>query len=302
VRQAADGTGAVTAARAWTPYGVELGGAQAGLGYTGEWWDAGLEMQYLRARWYVPYLSQFVRQDPMGPDYRNPQSVNRYTYALGNPTNLIDPSGLLCEWPSNISGSDCHRFILELSSKILIGQLDCLSDEEIMRELAEYYSGLKTTYVVELEIADWRVIIGDIPAPYNPPIPHPFFRWPTPEHWPPDWRYDEDPSLIDLAAYGFKRQYWQNTHHYFADFYIAYEFGVVPEVMVNTLMEIYQHFGAGHPFVESFNDVKIGFVAAKHAQSVKDDGIKTLPALLYEEMCIKGWLELLREALLAKIW
>jgi RHS repeat-associated protein len=84
----------VTAARTWTPYGVELGGAQAGLGYAGEWWDAGLEMQYLRARWYAPYLSQFVRQDPMGPDYRNPQSINGYTYALGNPVRYTDPKGL----------------------------------------------------------------------------------------------------------------------------------------------------------------------------------------------------------------
>ncbi|MBD3327153.1 hypothetical protein GF339_21385 [candidate division KSB3 bacterium] len=93
VRQAADGTGAVTAARAWTPYGVELGGAQARLGYTGEWWDEGLEMQYLRARWYAPYLSQFVRQDPMGPDYRNPQGINRYSYVENNPLGYTDPSG-----------------------------------------------------------------------------------------------------------------------------------------------------------------------------------------------------------------
>jgi hypothetical protein len=47
VRQAVDATAAVVAARAWSPYGVESGGAQAGLGYTGEWFDAGVGLQYL---------------------------------------------------------------------------------------------------------------------------------------------------------------------------------------------------------------------------------------------------------------
>jgi hypothetical protein len=57
VRQETDATGAVTAAREWSPYGVplsargEVGGTQAGLGYTGEWFDTGVGLQYLRARW-----------------------------------------------------------------------------------------------------------------------------------------------------------------------------------------------------------------------------------------------------------
>jgi YD repeat-containing protein len=42
VRQETDENGTVTADREWTPYGVEVGGVQAGLGYTGEWHDAGL--------------------------------------------------------------------------------------------------------------------------------------------------------------------------------------------------------------------------------------------------------------------
>jgi hypothetical protein len=45
VRQATDATGAVIDAREWTPYGVELDGAQPGLGYTGEWWDAVVGLQ-----------------------------------------------------------------------------------------------------------------------------------------------------------------------------------------------------------------------------------------------------------------
>jgi len=36
VRQVADGAGAVVSSREWTPYGVEMGAAQTGLGFTGE--------------------------------------------------------------------------------------------------------------------------------------------------------------------------------------------------------------------------------------------------------------------------
>jgi hypothetical protein len=51
-------------------------------------------MTYLRARWYDGYLNQFVSPDPIVPDYRNPQSINRYTYVFGNPINFLDASGL----------------------------------------------------------------------------------------------------------------------------------------------------------------------------------------------------------------
>ena len=56
VRQETDADGAVMAVREWSPYGEELGGAQTGLGYTGEWWDDAVGLQYLRARSYQPYL------------------------------------------------------------------------------------------------------------------------------------------------------------------------------------------------------------------------------------------------------
>ena len=59
-----DAAGAVTAAREWSPYGEEVGGAQAGLGYTGKWFDAAVELQYLRARWYQPYLILSPQSSP----------------------------------------------------------------------------------------------------------------------------------------------------------------------------------------------------------------------------------------------
>jgi RHS repeat-associated protein len=97
VRQAVDATAAVVAAREWSPYGVESGGARAGLGYTGEWFDAGVGLQYLRARWYDSCLNHFTSPDTIIPDYREPQSLPRYVYVENNPILYTDPSGLTPE-------------------------------------------------------------------------------------------------------------------------------------------------------------------------------------------------------------
>jgi RHS repeat-associated protein len=87
VRQVADGAGAVADAREWTPYGVEVGAAQAGLGYTGEWQDGDVGLLYLRARWYAPETGRFISRDPF-------PVMNRWLYADANPVNRVDPTGL----------------------------------------------------------------------------------------------------------------------------------------------------------------------------------------------------------------
>src|SRR5579875_3960344 len=37
---------------------------------------------------------RWLSPDPLGGDITNPQSLNRYAYALNNPTTLVDPLGL----------------------------------------------------------------------------------------------------------------------------------------------------------------------------------------------------------------
>jgi RHS repeat-associated protein len=97
VRQETDGSGDVTDSREWTPFGVEVGTAQAGLGYTGEHWDEDAGLLYLRARWYNPYINRWIQPDTIIPDPANPQSIDRYLYALGNPTDYVDPTGSVVE-------------------------------------------------------------------------------------------------------------------------------------------------------------------------------------------------------------
>jgi len=94
VRQETDAAGAVTAAREWSPYGEEIGEAQTGLGFTGEWFDAGVGLTYLRARWYDGATGRFTQVDPWSGDVRQPHTLHKFNYVGGNPINKNDPSGL----------------------------------------------------------------------------------------------------------------------------------------------------------------------------------------------------------------
>jgi RHS repeat-associated protein len=61
--------------------------------YTGEHWDAGAGLLYLRARWYDPALGRFLTQDPFPGLALLPQTQHAYVYVGNNPVNLTDPSG-----------------------------------------------------------------------------------------------------------------------------------------------------------------------------------------------------------------
>lgn len=47
----------------------------------------------LGARLYDPETARFLMPDALVPDASDPQAFNRYAYALGSPTSLVDPSG-----------------------------------------------------------------------------------------------------------------------------------------------------------------------------------------------------------------
>jgi RHS repeat-associated protein len=62
--------------------------------FAGEQYDPESQLIYLRARYYDPTTGRFATSDPHPPDYRVPQSLNRYVYAANNPLRYTDPTGL----------------------------------------------------------------------------------------------------------------------------------------------------------------------------------------------------------------
>ena len=100
-RQLAGEDGTVSANYAYDAYGKMLGGnpnvtdkqSATDLLYAGEQFDPGLQMEYLRARYYDQDNGRFNRLDPFDGNSEDPQSLHKYAYAHADPVNDIDPSG-----------------------------------------------------------------------------------------------------------------------------------------------------------------------------------------------------------------
>lgn len=90
-----DAAGAVSGAVRFDPHGARRGAPPAGFeyGYRSERQDPTTGLVYLRARWYDPRTGRFLTPDREGAASRDPRSLHRYLYGLGDPVNRADPSG-----------------------------------------------------------------------------------------------------------------------------------------------------------------------------------------------------------------
>jgi len=77
------------------------GAGVSGYAFTGEMYDSQTGLVYLRARYYAPYLNQFVQPDTIIPEPANAANWNRYAYTNYNPIRYSDPSGHTGEDPGD---------------------------------------------------------------------------------------------------------------------------------------------------------------------------------------------------------
>jgi len=90
---------------AYMPYGA----TQANSGtldvrhkYTGQELDAEIGLYFYNARYYDPVLGRFTQADTIVPNPANPQTLNRYSYALNNPMRYTDPTGYEATLPGGL--------------------------------------------------------------------------------------------------------------------------------------------------------------------------------------------------------
>jgi len=66
--------------------------------YTGQEEDPETGLYYYNARYYDPILGRFISADSIVGNPRDPQDLNRYTYANNNPLKYTDPTGHKSFW------------------------------------------------------------------------------------------------------------------------------------------------------------------------------------------------------------
>jgi RHS repeat-associated protein len=91
-RALTNSSGVVTDRYNYDAYGNLLnssGATSNNYRFTGEQFDKNLNQYYLRDRYYGTDIGRFTRSDTWNGDFRNPLSLNKYTYTSGNPINGI---------------------------------------------------------------------------------------------------------------------------------------------------------------------------------------------------------------------
>jgi RHS repeat-associated protein len=96
-RMITDGSGVVKGAMDNLPFGEDGGviGESEKHRFTTYERDSETSSDYAINRQHSNSTGRFARPDPIGGNIVNPQSLNRYAYALNDPVNLYDPLGLV---------------------------------------------------------------------------------------------------------------------------------------------------------------------------------------------------------------
>lgn len=155
------------------------------------------------------------------------------------------------------------------------------SDDYTVAMLAAYYSGLRLT-------AESGVLIPPGFAPTNPNFQE---LYPEPKYVHDV--FESNPLVkyrgrVAALNYGFKRIFYNNTHHYFADFYVAWYHSGPIGILYNNLREAGQNIYDRHAYAETAADVLVNDVAVNHVSQVKgwlSNDLMQLPQLLEEDAC-----------------
>lgn len=114
IRALADASGNVTDRYDYTAFGESSridGTHDSTFMFAGEQRDPESGLYFLRSRYYSPAIGRFIQRDHYSGSDDNPQTRNRYAYALNDPVNRLDPSGRASEPGAAAAGKAAHKVI-----------------------------------------------------------------------------------------------------------------------------------------------------------------------------------------------
>ena len=104
----------------------------------------------MNARYYLPEIGRFVSADSIVSDPANPQSFNRYAYALNSPVNFTDPSGHCSGDPNDSENADAACWDLQSHLHLVYG----------LRFTGDWF--LSELQVLELALQDLESRLGGL--------------------------------------------------------------------------------------------------------------------------------------------
>jgi RHS repeat-associated protein len=105
--------------------------------FTGQREITDLGIYHYGARFYSPYINQFLSADTIVPGYANPQSWNRFSYVTNNPLRYTDPTGHRRDEGQGSKRGCSDKGYCSISAKmnIKIGKDYSREDSKILRDL-----------------------------------------------------------------------------------------------------------------------------------------------------------------------
>ena len=118
-----DTSGNISDTSIYDPFGKPLaqtGSTGANVGFQGDYTDPTSGDVWMGARWYTPSNATFRSRDSIRGMLQTPTSLNRYTYAGGNPVNYMDPDGrwYCANWIYDIYDSACEQYLPDPGDRI----------------------------------------------------------------------------------------------------------------------------------------------------------------------------------------
>jgi len=121
--------------------------------FTGKERDAESGNDYFEARYFGSSMGRFLSPDPLGGSLANPQSLNRYAYALNNPLVNTDPTGMyVCSDDPKDGSSHCASAQDQALEKTLASERNS-SNADVARA-AGAYGAVNTANGVTVGFAD----------------------------------------------------------------------------------------------------------------------------------------------------
>ena len=142
---------------AYDAYGnrIDLATALTTHLYSGERTDSATGLQYLRFRYYNPGTGRFNRLDPFAGNIDDPQSLHKYLYTHGDPTNNTDPTG---QW--SLGGTIASIGIQAGMTAMMNSVISTIAISNIfLAEQDKMPSGLMFSYGVS---ASSKIVVGTV--------------------------------------------------------------------------------------------------------------------------------------------